>query len=202
MCRRPAPRSRESAVPNMHEHEVYALLWVTRACEARIRDLLVERCQIPEDAVQRDLHLTVYHARRRLPGVTPISTPVRVFVNTAETRFMVLAPGGENPRPGLIPGHRSVGIRLTKRNLAIEGIQSLRRSVYRFETPSILGRRHPTTDWRSAFGARHYQPHVKLLKPGSRIGDDLTILGRAFREELERIEFGRFEIRLRSRNPS
>lgn len=184
-----------------HRHEIYALLWVTKACEARIRGLLVEAGGIPEDAVQRGLHLTVYYARRWLPGVELINRPVRISANAAETRFMVLAPGGENPRRDLVPSHRSVGIRLTKRNSAMAEIQELRMSLCRFETPSVLGCRRPTTKWRSAFGASNYQPHIKLLQPGSSVGDDLTVLGRFFREELEQIDFGRFEIRLRVGTP-
>lgn len=53
----------------------------------------------------------------------------------------------------------------------------------------------PTTAWRSCFGARHYQPHIKLIQPGSKIDRDLTLIGNAFRSSIEGIRFDRFEIR-------
>ena len=115
---------------------------------------------------------------------------------------MVLAPGGENPRPNLIPAHRSIGIRLTKRNNAVEEIINLRRNAYRFEpafkTGHGSGKRivGQTTDWRNAFGARHYQPHVKLIKPGTDIDRDLTILGDAFRKRVKNITFSKAEYKI------
>ena len=176
-------------------HEIYAILWVTRECERKITTFLMDY-GIPRDSIQRSLHLTVYYARRILPGLEIASVSERIIADVDETRFMVLAPGGENPRPNLEPSHRSVGIRLTKRNKAIADIQRLRESVYRLETPEVIGRRRPTSAWQNCFGARHYQPHVKLLKPGSEINRDLTRIGFAFRKEFSQIDFGRFQTRM------
>jgi hypothetical protein len=114
---------------------------------------------------------------------------------------MVLAPGGENPRPELEPSRRSVGIRLTRRNRAIDHIQRLRASIYQFETSEIIGTRKPTSAWTNCFLARHYHPHVKLLWPGSGIDRDLTKLGEIFRSDLEWIEFDRFEVRCGPTDP-
>ena len=108
---------------------------------------------------------------------------------------MVLASGGENPQPELDPTKTSVGIRLTKRNQAIDQIQNLRSSVYRFETKKVIGNRKPTTAWTNCFGARHYQPHVKLLRPGSGIKRDIKALGQEFRAAIEKMELDRFQIR-------
>ena len=59
---------------------------------------------IPKKAVHRRMHLTVYYARRFLPGLAEdLSTPISIELNVAETRFMVLAPGGENPRREFLP---------------------------------------------------------------------------------------------------
>ena len=55
----------------IHDREVYALLWVTKACERDIRAFLIEECGFPPFAVQKGLHLTVYYARRHLTGVVP-----------------------------------------------------------------------------------------------------------------------------------
>lgn len=178
-----------------HSYEIYALLWVSRDSEAAIGDVLSKECDVPRHAIQRGLHLTIYHGRRPLPGLAPGAQKLRIAADISETRFMVLAPGGENPRPELEPRRRSVGIRLTRRNHAIPQIQELRESVYRFETPKIVGQRNPTSAWVNCFGARHYQPHIKLLRPGSQIERDLTPLGALFRSELAWIEFSKFEIR-------
>ena len=188
----------QSSRRNTHHYEVYALLWVTPECENSIRNLLLHEFGIPAGAIQRGLHLTVYYKRRPLPGLVPGSQSVHFDADVRETRFMVLAPGGENPRPELEPSKRSVGIRLTKRNRAIDEIQRLRASIYRLETPEVVGTRKRTTSWTNCFGARRYQPHITLLRSGSEIERDLTILGTAFRSEIERINFGRFEVKCRS----
>lgn len=175
--------------------EVYALLWVNEVREAFIRGLLAREVDVPEHRIVRGMHLTVYYARRHLPNLVPMAREIEVKLNTAETRFMVLAPGGENPRPELEPAKRSVGIRLTRRNDAIPQIQALRAEFFGRETGSILGGRKPSTARRSAFGARHFQPHIKLLKPSSGIDRDLTVPGKKFRSTCGEIEFDRYEIR-------
>jgi hypothetical protein len=178
-----------------YSYEVNAILWVSRKRETLIRDLLERECNVPEAAIRRGLHLTIYHGRRFLPDLVPSSKAVHILADALETRFMVMAPGGENPRPYLEPGRRSVGIRLTRRNCAVPQIQKLRSSVYSFETESVVGDRKPTSAWTNCFGARHFQPHITLLRPGSGIHRDLTKLGEIFRSEMEWIEFNRFEIR-------
>ena len=178
--------------------EVYALLWLARSSERKIAEFLTS-WGIPQKSIQRGMHLTVYHARRKLPGL-PLHQPsrsVEIDADVLETRFMVLAPGGENPRPDLVPAKRSVGIRLTKRNSAIEHIQALRREMISFETPQVVGQRKPSTAWTNCFGSRHYQPHVKLLKPGSEIDRDLTSIGKYFRMCFTTIEFGKYKIVMR-----
>ena len=157
--------------------------------------MLLHECEIPRRAIQPNLHLTVYHGRRPLPGLTPGGWDNHIVADSLETRSMVLAPGGENPRPELKPRRRSVGIRLTKRNQAIGQIQSLRASIFRLETQDIISGRKRTSAWKSCFGARHYQPHIKLLHPGSKIEGDLKKLGDVFRSGINQIEFDRFEVR-------
>ena len=176
-----------------NKYEVYAILWVSGDCEEQISRFLHDEIGVRKGAIQKRMHLTVYYGKKPLPGLMEGTSLVHITANTDETRFMVFAPGGENPRTELIPGRRSVGIRLTKRNKAIDEIQQLRKSVYRLETQQVVGRRHRTTPWRNCFGARNYQPHIKLLQPGNQVGDDLTIIGRSFRDKIDLIEFDRFE---------
>lgn len=170
--------------------------------EGVIYNLLLDECGVPRHAIQHGLHLIVYYGRRPLPGLVSADRAVRMRADALETRFMVLAPGGENPRPELEPSRRSVGIRLTRRNLAIRHVQRLRENIFRLETPTVTGARKPTSAWTNCFGARHYQPHIKLLRPGSEIDRDLTKLGEIFRSEMEWIEFDRFEVRCGPTNPS
>ena len=174
---------------------INALLWLARESEEEVRRCLVDECRVPEDTIQRGMHLTVYHGRRPLPGVALGSKATSIRAECSETRFMVFAPGGENPRKNLEPGLRSVGIRLTKRNSAIPQILELRRSIASHETDQVVRGRSRTTDWRNAFGARSYQPHVKLIRPGSGIDRDLTVLGEILRAELSHIQFDRFEVK-------
>ena len=63
--------------------------------------MLLHECEIPRRAIQPNLHLTVYHGRRPLPGLTPDGWDNHIVADSLETRFMVLAPSGENPRPEL-----------------------------------------------------------------------------------------------------
>ena len=180
--------------------EIYGILWVDWDTELWIRDILVYDYDVPEHTISNRLHLTVYYARRLLPGVTKKSIPVQIDADVKETRFMVLAPGGENPRLELEPSRRSVGIRLTRRNSAIKEVQTLRESMYQMEIPEIIGvNRKPTDAWSNAFGARHYQPHIKLLKPGSGISRDLTVLGEIFRSQIDVIKFNTFEVFVNTR---
>ena len=176
--------------------EFFATLWQTRHCETNVTEFFTSR-RIPEASVQRGMYLTTYYARRLLPirEEDLRSQRVQIELNVAETRFMVLALGGENPRPELEPARRSVGIRLTKRNIAIKQIQKLRSLMFAFETPEFTGRRKSSTPWTSAFGARHYQPHIKILRPGSEIDRDRTELGAVFRMCFTMLELGKYEVK-------
>ena len=178
-----------------HKFEVYALLWVSRQSQDTISQLLHSECKIPKPAIQSNLHLTVYYGRRKLPELTPYCESVNIIADTIETRFMVFVPGGENPRYNIEPSERSVGIRFTRRNCAIDKIQSLRADIYRLETKDVIGNRKATSAWRNCFGARNYQPHIKLLWPNNKIDRDLTKLGTVFRSNLDHILFDRFEVK-------
>lgn len=139
--------------------EIYVLLFVDHASEQLIQDILMYDHGIEEYAIANRLHLTIYYARRLIPGIERKSVDTNIDVDVSETRFMVLAPGGENPRPDLEPSRRSVGIRLTRRNSSRAAIQSLREPLYRLETPEVIGySRKPTNAHTNASGARHIQP--------------------------------------------
>src|SRR6266542_3773932 len=98
--------------------EVWAQLLLCAADVERLRDFLAIQCGLKRGYVARRMHITVFHARRPMPGITPSSEPTNVVLPAADTRFMVMAPGGENPRPELDPMRRTVGIRVHKQSLA------------------------------------------------------------------------------------
>jgi len=131
-----------------------------------------------------------------MPGLSPVNQPVEVMVPTAQTRFMVLAPGGENPRPELEPRLYKVGIRIQRANVARAEIRAFRDQLLRHETRHVLGGRLPSTSQRNAFGARRFQPHIALIRPGSRIDRDLTKMGEMFRDRLKHLTFDRFSIEI------
>jgi hypothetical protein len=174
--------------------EVWAKLLLSRGDSHRVRAFFIAECGIKSHHVVSNMHLTVYYARRPMPGVLPLTEPARVVVPANETRFMVMAPGGENPRPNLEPSRSKIGIRVHRRSSAIPAILEYRQRLLTQETPTVLGRRPPSGRWKNAFGARHFQPHVTLLRRGSGIDGDLTILGRLFRNHLKNLVFDRFVV--------
>ena len=175
------------------------MLRVSAKSAARITAFFGEHYGVRANRLQSNLHLTIYHGRRPLPGLSEYSRPVRISAPTAESRFMVLVPGGENPRDSIDARAHSVGIRLTRRNDAIAAIQYLRRQVYRLETRGVVGGRKLTTAWTNCFGSRNYQPHVQLLRPWHKIDATLTEIGSLFRSEIEDIHFDLFYVEERSR---
>jgi hypothetical protein len=177
-----------------HDVEVWAQLRLSVDDELRICDFFTTEWGIKRRCVARHMHLTVYHCRRPMPGLQQVSEPAEVLLPVPQTRFMVLAPGGENPRPDLEPARRKVGIRLQKQNPAREQIMRYRERLLLYETAGVLGTRKPSTRTRSALGAREFQPHMTLLLPRSGIIRDLTSIGRAFRESIGQLLFDRFEI--------
>ena len=179
-----------------HDYQIYATLRVSKDSEERIKDFLLDTFRVKKNRLQSKLHLTVYHGRRPLPGLVQKSVPVSITADVAETRFMVLKPGGENPREGLDPRTDPIGIRLTRRNQAIPEIQKLRQEIYRLENKWVIGNRKFTTAWTNSFGSRHYQPHIQFLKDWHKVDESLTRVGSLFREQVDHINFDRFQIEI------
>ena len=185
----------------MPKYSLYALLWVDKDSEKEISDVLKYKCGVGEEHIQRRMHLTIYHSRRKLEGLKHETLYENIKADVAETRFMVFAPGGEIPRKDIDPNKRPVGIRLTKRNIAIPRLLELRRSFFKYENDNVLSkRRQRTSDWKNAFGSSHFQAHIVMIRPGSNIDKNLTLIGKVFRKELKYIYFNKFEIKERLRD--
>jgi hypothetical protein len=132
-----------------------------------------------------------------MPGLQPVSEPAKVALYSEDTRFMVLAPGGENPRTDLDPARRKVGIRVKRASTTRTQIEIYRERLLQFESKEVLGTRKPSTLRTNAFGARNFQPHMTLLQAGNGVDRDLTRIGEQFRKEFGCFHFDRFEIKVR-----
>ena len=172
--------------------EVWAQLSLCKSDVERIRQFLVRHVGVREQRVVRNMHITVYYARRPMPGVVAQNETASLTIPTADTRFMVMAPGGENPRHELRPSERKVGIRIRRVSSAMSAILTYRHRLLAHETREVRGARRPSDHRRNAFGARHFQAHMSVLRPGSGIAHDLKPLGEAFRAQIQELHFDRF----------
>ena len=187
------PPRRPRRAPPSHP-VVFALLWLDSRSASSLRTALEEAGLDPQSLLSR-FHLTVYHARRFVPGLRPVRRTVSIDCDLAETRTMVLVPGGENPRPGVDPSQHSLALRLTTRNLAVPEIQALRAELTEMETDDVLGTRARSSRRRNAFGARHYQPHLKICEPRNGAPKNLSVVGKCLRARLDVLRFSFYEVR-------
>ncbi len=174
--------------------QIWAQLWLCAEDCERIRDLLGSEGIARRSKILSKMHLTVYHGRRSMPGLLTRVEPIDLVVPTASTRFMVMAPGGENPRADLEPAYRKVGIRIQRQNPARAAVEELRSRILNYETRQVLGSRPPSDHKRNAFGARYFQPHMAILRAGSGIDRDLTRVGTIFRARIGSLRFDRFSV--------
>ncbi len=179
-----------------HSEEVWAQLILSKPDCKKIRDFLHSEFGVRSEYFMPRMHLTVYHARRPMHGVANRRERANVEVSASDTRFMLLAPGGENPRPDLDPCHHKVGIRIHRKSAAYREILHFRERLLVHETRDVLGQRRPSTAKRNAFGARSFQPHVAILRLGVEIPHDLKEIGTCFRETIGKLLFDRFEIHI------
>lgn len=184
----------------MHQERLYTEVWaqliLAGADRERISEFFVREFGIPARKIVRRMHLTIYHARRPMRGVEPTDEEAIVVCPANETRFMVMAPGGENPRPNIDPARRKVGIRIHRQSCAMAEVLAYRERLLKYETKWVHGFRPPSDHRKNAFGARHFQPHVALLRAGSGIQSDLTVIGERFRAEIGNLRFDRFQIEI------
>jgi hypothetical protein len=174
--------------------EVWAQLFLADEDSEKIRRFFIDEAGIKPKFLLKRLHMTLYHARRPLRGLPNSLDATNIVVPASDTRFMVMAPGGENPRPNLNPAQRKVGIRVQWQSAAMPAIQALRQRLIDFESPAVLGNRPRSTARTSAFGARSFQAHVGLIRAGSGIDQDLSLLGAPFRAKVGDLRFDRFLI--------
>lgn len=171
------------------QYEVWAYLRASPKSTRLITEFFVEEYDIKPEYIAPEMHLTIYHSRRPMPLLEESAESHIIAIRTLETRFMVLSPGGENPRPYLVLARERVGIRIKKNNYLREKIKEFRSTFFLHEDKKVLGRRKPSTHSKNAFGARNYQPHITILLKHSGIQRTLTEVGENFRNSIETIEF-------------
>lgn len=177
--------------------EIWAQFHLSKRSVSEIHEFFRSEFDIRPEFLISDLHLTIYHARRPMPELIETNRACHLTIDTLDTRFMVMAPGGENPRPELDPARRKVGIRVKRSSSLMERIYSYRDSLIAHETEKVLGLRKPSSKRVNAFGSRHFQPHISILRAQSGIMRDLTIVGESFRDIVTEIHFDRYSVKIR-----
>ena len=169
------------------KNNLFVLMFLSIEDENRITSFFEGRFNIPTNFIVRGMHITLYHSQ--IPINLPIkdNTKISIDADVKETRFMVMVPGGEKPKKNINPASKSVGLRLNKRNNAIPSSLEMRRKIYQNE-PDLKNRKN-TSDWRNAFGAKNFQPHMTLLKPGNSMPNDLSEVGTLFRDNFQELNF-------------
>jgi len=174
--------------------EIWAQIFLSKEDCERIKEFFVSEAGIKRDFVITNMHLTFYHSQVLIPELKPIEKDIYLILPASETRFMVMITGGENPLPGVDPGMNKVGIRIHRKSSVLDDINEMRKELSQYETRELLGHRSPSSSKKSAFGSRYFQPHISLLKPGSGITSDLTIIGNLFREKIGDLVFDKYKI--------
>jgi hypothetical protein len=175
-------------------YEVWCQLYVSKKSTEEIHKFFRDEYNLSPELLIKNLHLTIYHCRRPMPSLEELNESCHLYVDTLDTRFMVLAPGGENSKPSIIPSLHKIGIRIKKASDFRAAIDRYRNSAIKHENHKILKSRLPSTKTKSAFGARSFQPHIAIIKSGNGLNINLLEIGTNFRDFVQEIKFDRFVI--------
>jgi len=181
------------------------MIWVMMALDQpshqKLEDFFVENYPMKRKRIKKGMHLTIYHARRPLVGLSNDTQDISIRIDSRDLRFMVMVPGGENKRPDVDPESNPIGLRVTRQSAALGQILELRQQFLGYETPKVLGERKASSARRNAFGARHFQPHITVLWSGKELGDDLTPAGTKFRAAIDFLHFDRLIVDCKEPKP-
>jgi hypothetical protein len=180
-----------------HKFEIWCQFMMSKNSQNEVHNFFRRHFFIDNKYLIHNMHVTIYHSRRPMIDLKEVEAKCNYSLDTNETRFMVLAPGGENPHPDLIPAYRKVGIRIKKGTDIRKVIDDYRTEVLKYENNRTLGNRKPSNRSRNAFGSRYFQPHISILKAGSGIISDLSKVGESFRDYVHELHFDKYIIRRR-----
>ena len=83
--------------PNRFPHpNIFVYYCLSRKSELEITNFLLNNFDIPKKRIKKNMHLTIYHSRRLIPGFYNYVKKIHLICNMFETRLMTLNPGGEN----------------------------------------------------------------------------------------------------------
>ena len=182
-------------MPPSPETHLRVELMLTAKCRDEIQSFFKKEYHCLSEAIFHHMHLTVYHCEAPMPHADLGSFETDIAIPMAETRFMVMAPGGENAKSHLEPNRCKIGIRIKQRGGALYGIQDIRQRFCALETEELLQGRNQSTNTRSAFGAKSFQPHVTMLRQKNGIQRDLKPIGEHFRNTIKELRFDRLVVR-------
>ena len=183
---------------NRSQQTVWAMVFLDRSAEESLRKFFLNVCGVNQQLITRNMHCTIYHARRPIAGISDTEEHISISVTGSELRMMTMTPGGENPRPDINPSDCSIGIRIRRASGVTAPFETLRDRFLALETSAVLGTRLPSNHRRSAFGARHFQPHVKVLQAGAVSDPDLSRIGSLLRTNIPEVRFDRLVVKNRS----
>ena len=98
-----------------------------------VRSFLVEQ-RVKARRIVPNFHITVYYARRPLPLIKEMNERAEVVLPAAETRMMLMTPGGQNPVSSEFPVQHTFGIRVQRKSSAAAIIQTYRQRIRILET--------------------------------------------------------------------
>lgn len=179
---------------NVEITEVWGQLLLSEHDRIRVQDFFHNEIGINTKFIVKNMHISVYYARRKIPNLEEICEEVSIDIPAQDFRFMVMVPGGENAREDIEPAQHKIGLRIHKASHVNTHIQEYRNRLIQLETKRVLGDRKPSTKSFSAFGSRHFQPHMTVLRSGNGIDRDLKIIGDKFRETMGVLNFNKFVI--------
>ena len=106
-----------------------------------------------------------------------------------ETRFMVMSPGGDNPKNKKSVHRSKIGIRFTKRSALFNELDAIRKHLSFLDNQAIPLTSSKTGRNDNAYGIKRFIPHITLINRNNNLLNNLYDLGAAFREHLPEITF-------------
>src|SRR5258708_4104448 len=149
---------------------IWVMMALDRSSHQKLEDFFVENYPMKRKRIKKEMHLTIYHARRPLMGLNNHIKDISVRIDSHDLRFMVMVPGGENKRPDVNPETSPIGLRVTRQSVAMKRILGLRQQFLDYETSKVLGGSRLRRVEMHFWGARHFQPHITVLWSGKELG--------------------------------
>jgi hypothetical protein len=178
------------------QHSLYVKAEMSEISRRKLIDFLRGNDLIKNEKILDSFHITIYLAEFKTIYRGNEIRPISLRVPIEETRLMVMAPGGENPRPDIDPMRCAIGARI-RRGAAREYIYDLRREFYHVEDSIYFGRRKKSSNTHNAYGAKIFQPHFTMTESAALIEDNLRDIGEKMRSEIKYVSFDKMYVNAR-----